>query len=121
MGRHDSRFVPFGAGWTVIAVAMRENAFAAPVVKHQEERGQLVVDTGPYRIGRVTPCTRGALPLTVGMALWLGSCAGVLLAAVPIGVLVLRVLAEERFLRRELPGYEDYTRKVQWRLIPLVW
>src|SRR5215469_12688164 len=27
----------FAAGWTLITVAMRANAFAAPVVRHQEE------------------------------------------------------------------------------------
>jgi protein-S-isoprenylcysteine O-methyltransferase Ste14 len=25
---------------------------------------------------------------------------------------------EERFLARNLPGYEDYQRRVRWRLIP---
>jgi len=34
---------------------------------------------------------------------------------------MLRVLTEERLLRRELPGYRDYARKVRWRMVPLVW
>jgi protein-S-isoprenylcysteine O-methyltransferase Ste14 len=112
--------VLFVGGWALIALAMRENAFAAPVVKYQGERGQVVVETGPYGIVR-HPMYAGAVPLTVGMALWLGSCAGALLAAVPILTLVVRVLAEERLLRRDLPGYEEYVRKVPWRLVPLVW
>ncbi len=112
--------VLFAAGWTVIALALRENAFAAPIVKHQEERGQFVVRTGPYRIVR-HPMYAGAIPLTIGMPLWLGSYAGALLAAVPTGVLVVRVLAEERLLRGTLPGYGEYARNVRWRLVPLVW
>jgi protein-S-isoprenylcysteine O-methyltransferase Ste14 len=28
---------------------------------------------------------------------------------------------EERFLKRELKGYEAYTEKVRYRLIPFVW
>ncbi len=112
--------VLFAGGWALIALAMRENAFAAPVVKYQGERGQVVVETGPYRIVR-HPMYAGAIPLTVGMALWLGSRAGVLLAVVPILTIVARVMAEERLLRRDLPGYMDYGRKVRWRLIPLVW
>jgi protein-S-isoprenylcysteine O-methyltransferase Ste14 len=35
-------------GWCVITFAFRENAFAAPVVRHQQERGQKVIDTALY-------------------------------------------------------------------------
>ncbi len=110
----------FIAGWTLLGLALRDNAFAAPVVRHQEERHQVVVDRGTYAVVR-HPMYAGAIPLTVGMTLWLGSYAGALLAVVPMATLVLRVLAEERFLRRELEGYEAYTRRVRWRLVPFVW
>jgi protein-S-isoprenylcysteine O-methyltransferase Ste14 len=112
--------VLFALGWTVIALALRDNAFAAPVVRHQEERHQVVVDRGTYAVVR-HPMYAGAIPLTIGMALFLGSYAGALLAAVPFATLVVRVLFEERFLRRELDGYDAYTRKVRWRLVPFVW
>ncbi len=110
----------FVGGWTVIALALRENTFAAPVVKHQEERGHTVVRTGPYAMVR-HPMYAGAIPLMIGMPLWLGSIVGALLAAVPLGILALRTVAEERLLRFELPGYEEYTHKVRWRLVPFVW
>ncbi len=112
--------VLFAAGWTMVALALRENAFAAPVVKRQEERGQFVVQTGLYRFVR-HPMYAGAIPLMTGMPLWLGSVAGVLLAAVPLTFVVLRLLIEERVLRLELPGYDAYVRKVRWRVIPFVW
>jgi protein-S-isoprenylcysteine O-methyltransferase Ste14 len=110
----------FVVGWSVIVLALRENTFAAPVVKHQEERGQVVVRTGPYAVVR-HPMYAGAIPLMIGMPLWLGSIAGALLATVPLGIVALRTLAEERLLRLELPGYEDYTKKVRWRMLPFVW
>ena len=110
----------FGAGWTACALALRENAFAAPVVKHQGERGQFVVQTGPYRFVR-HPMYAGAVFLFAGMAMWLGSAAGVIASAVPVGILVVRIWIEEGLLRRDLPGYEDYANKVRWRLIPFVW
>jgi protein-S-isoprenylcysteine O-methyltransferase Ste14 len=33
-------------------------------------------------------------------------------------VLVWRLLDEENFLTRNLPGYAEYKSKVRWRLIP---
>jgi hypothetical protein len=32
-----------------------------------------------------------------------------------------RITIEEEFLRRELPGYEAYRKRVRYRVIPLVW
>lgn len=110
----------FAAGWAILALAMRENAFTAPIVKHQQERGQVVVKTGPYRFVR-HPMYGGAIPVAVGMALWLGSYAAAALALVPILVLAARVRVEEEMLRKELAGYEEYAREVRWRMVPGVW
>jgi len=44
-----------------------------------------------------------------------------LLAIVPIAVLAVRGVFEEQSLKRELKGYEAYTEKVRYRLIPFVW
>jgi protein-S-isoprenylcysteine O-methyltransferase Ste14 len=107
-------------GWLIIALVFRENAFAAPVVKHQATRGHKVVDTGVYAIVR-HPMYAGIFVFSAGMALWLESYAGALAAVVPIGVLALRIVFEERFLRKELSGYGSYTDKVRYRLIPFVW
>jgi protein-S-isoprenylcysteine O-methyltransferase Ste14 len=45
------------------------------------------------------------------------------LAALPPIYLGLawRTFGEERMLREELAGYEDYVRRVRWRLAPGVW
>ena len=110
----------FAAGWWLMTAAMVENAFAAPVVRHQAERHQHVIDTGPYRIVR-HPMYTSVIPFMIGMALWLGSYAAAILAILPIAVLMIRLLLEENFLRRELPGYEQYTRRTRFRLIPFVW
>jgi protein-S-isoprenylcysteine O-methyltransferase Ste14 len=110
----------FIGGWVVITLAFKANAFAAPVVKHQVERHQRVVDNGVYRIVR-HPMYSGAILIVVGQALWLGSYAAALAAAVPIAVLALRIAFEERFLRRELSGYEQYAERTRYRMIPFVW
>jgi protein-S-isoprenylcysteine O-methyltransferase Ste14 len=38
-----------------------------------------------------------------------------------IPVLIWRLLDEERFLVKNLPGYADYQSRVRHRLIPFVW
>jgi protein-S-isoprenylcysteine O-methyltransferase Ste14 len=112
--------VLFSAGWWIMTLAMMENAFAAPVVRHQEERKQTVSDSGVYRVVR-HPMYAGAILLLVGMPLWLESFAAVILAILPIVTLAVRILIEEKFLRRELKGYDAYTERVRCRLIPFVW
>jgi protein-S-isoprenylcysteine O-methyltransferase Ste14 len=116
----SSGLVLFVAGWWIMTLALRENAFAAPVVKHQKERHQTVIDSGVYSVVR-HPMYAGAVLLLIGMPLWLESYAAVLLASVPIGILVLRIGIEEEFLRRELEGYDSYTQRVRYRLIPFLW
>ena len=112
--------VLFVVGWCIMTLALRENAFAAPVVKHQEERQQTVIDNGVYGVVR-HPMYAGAVPLLVGMPLWLESYAAAMLARFPIGTLAVRILVEEQFLRRELAGYDAYTERVRYRMIPFVW
>jgi protein-S-isoprenylcysteine O-methyltransferase Ste14 len=115
-----SGLVLFVAGWWIMSRALRENAFAAPVVKHQADRRQTVIDTGVYGIVR-HPMYAGGILLMIGMPLWLESYAAALLASGPIAMMVLRIFVEEQFLRRELEGYDAYSRKIRYRLIPFLW
>ncbi len=110
----------FVAGWWFIAWAMIANPYAAPVVKRQEGRGHRVIDRGPYRIMR-PPMYAGFIPFMIGMALWLGSYTAAIAAIVPILLIGLRVVVEERFLGRELPGYNEYKTRVHYRLVPFIW
>jgi protein-S-isoprenylcysteine O-methyltransferase Ste14 len=99
---------------------LRENSFAAPVVKIQEARGQTVITTGPYRHVR-HPMYAGALLFIAGASLLLGSwwgLAAVLVLAVLLGI---RIQIEETALRAGLEGYDEYAERVPCRLIPLVW
>jgi len=108
------------AGWWIMTLAMKVNPFAVTVVRFQEERQQRVIDAGLYSIVR-HPMYAGFVPMAIGPALWLESYPAALLAIVPIAVLAVRSLFEERFLKRELKGYDAYTQKVRYRLIPFVW
>lgn len=108
------------AGWVIVAAAMRANAFAIPVVKDQADRGQRVVDRGPYAVVR-HPMYAGVALVLLGMPLWLESTVGALVALVPIAILAVRIDVEEAVLRRGLPGYVAYATRVRARLVPGVW
>jgi protein-S-isoprenylcysteine O-methyltransferase Ste14 len=112
--------VLFAAGWWILTVAMLDNPFAVSVVQLQEEREQRVIDSGVYGVVR-HPMYAGTIPLLVGMSLWLESYAAAVLAVIPVVTLVLRIRIEEELLRRELKGYEEYTKRVRSRLIPFLW
>jgi protein-S-isoprenylcysteine O-methyltransferase Ste14 len=112
--------VLFAGAWSLLVVAMVANRFAIPVVRLQEERGQRVVDRGPYRFVR-HPMYAAVLPLTVGMALWLGSTAAAIAAIVPTALIWVRAVVEERFLRAALPGYAEYMERIRYRVVPYVW
>jgi protein-S-isoprenylcysteine O-methyltransferase Ste14 len=101
--------------WTTLV-----NTFLSRYVRIQDERGQQVVTGGPYRWIR-HPMYLGVIVLILGIPLALGS----LWALFPgglVGVLFfVRTALEDKTLQAELPGYKEYVRKVQYRLIPGVW
>jgi len=108
------------AGMAGTTWAQAVNPFFEPGVRIQTERHQRVIDTGPYRFVR-HPGYVSALLLLVGMALSLESFWALAPVALASAFLVLRTSWEDRLLRAELAGYEDYSRRVRWRLIPGVW
>jgi protein-S-isoprenylcysteine O-methyltransferase Ste14 len=97
---------------------IKVNSFAASTI--QVEDDQKVISSGPYAYVR-HPMYAGALLLLVGMPLSLGSWWTLLLIFPFTPVLAWRILDEERFLRRNLPGYTEYTDTVRYRLIPYAW
>jgi len=108
------------AAFSFMYWTMRANSFAAPVVKIQKDRGQAVITTGPYAIVR-HPMYLGALFYMAGTSLVLGSWWGLVTVPVLTLLLGIRIRIEEQALRSGLDGYDDYARRVRWRLIPLVW
>jgi protein-S-isoprenylcysteine O-methyltransferase Ste14 len=94
---------------------MRENSFAAATITVESD--QRVISTGPYAVVR-HPLYSACMPLMFGISLALGSWWGLVVFALLAAVVVWRLLDEERFLAKRLPGYADYESKVRWRLMP---
>jgi protein-S-isoprenylcysteine O-methyltransferase Ste14 len=100
-------------------LTFKENSFAAPVVKIQEERGQKVISTGVYSIVR-HPLYAAGIFLFIGAPLLLGSLWGLIPGFALILILAVRSIAEEETLKQGLEGYDEYMQKVRWRFIPYI-
>jgi protein-S-isoprenylcysteine O-methyltransferase Ste14 len=107
-------------GFLAVLRTFRENSFAAPVIKIQKERGQKVIDTGPYALVR-HPMYAGALLYLLGTPLVLGSWIGLAVLPVIVVLLIARIFIEESTLRSGLPGYSEYMSRVRYRLVPGIW
>jgi protein-S-isoprenylcysteine O-methyltransferase Ste14 len=107
-------------GYVLGTVAMLHNRFFAGQVRIQHERGHQVVSTGPYRFVR-HPGYSGSLLGNLGVPWLLDSTwawAGVVALVV---ITVVRTVLEDRMLRADLPGYDEYARRVRHRLVPRIW
>ena len=110
--------VLFLLAYLLYAEVLRENTFLSRTIEVQEN--QTVVDTGLYGIVR-HPMYAVTLLLFLPMPLVLGSAIS-FLCFLPYPFLIAkRLLNEEAFLEKELPGYKEYKQKVKYRLIPGIW
>ena len=105
-------------GFLLIFVVYRANTFTAATI--QVAPGQTVISTGPYAIVRHPMYASGALYM-FGIPVALASYWGYLALAAMMPFLLWRLVDEERILRRDLPGYADYGRRVRYRLVPFIW
>jgi len=105
-------------GLAIDLQVFRENSYAASTI--QIMAGQKIISTGLYGLVR-HPMYLGALIMVLGMPLALDSYWGLLLVLVNFFVFMLRIFDEEKMLRHELAGYEEYTHQVRYRLVPGVW
>jgi protein-S-isoprenylcysteine O-methyltransferase Ste14 len=108
--------VAVGLGMAMMVV--NQNNYAASTIT--VEADQPLISTGLYGIVR-HPMYAFALIMIAGMPLALGSYWGLVTVVPAVAVLAFRIDDEEKLLREELVGYDEYTRKVYYRLVPGVW
>ena len=104
--------------YALYAEVMRENAYLSRTVKVED--GQSVVDTGLYGIVR-HPMYAATLWLFLAIPVVLGSLWAVLCFIPYIAVIAVRIVNEEKLLSAELVGYEEYKKKVKYRILPFIW
>ncbi len=105
-------------GLLAVFLVFRENSYTAGNI--EIGRDQTVVTTGPYALVR-HPMYAGSMVMLLGIPLALGSAWALIPFAALSGLIVVRLLDEERVLLAGLPGYAEYRQKTPARLIPHVW
>lgn len=108
------------AAGSLVLAAVASNTYLARSARIQDDRGQVVVTTGPYGFVR-HPMYLGVILLFVCLPLALGSWWALIPGVLIAGLFVIRTGAEDAMLRSELEGYGDYARKVHYRLVPGLW
>jgi protein-S-isoprenylcysteine O-methyltransferase Ste14 len=105
-------------GFILLFFVMKENSYGSRVVEIQED--QKLIDTGPHAIVR-HPMYLAFLIIFVFSAIVLGSWYA-LIPTLCITILVtFRIRNEEKQLIAGLKGYDQYVRKVRYRLVPFTW
>jgi protein-S-isoprenylcysteine O-methyltransferase Ste14 len=107
-----------GLGFLGVFFVFRENSFTSATIELAPD--QKVISTGPYALVR-HPMYAAALVMLLGIPIALGSMWGVLVIVAIMPALIWRLLDEEKFLAKNLPGYREYQTTVRYRLIPGVW
>jgi protein-S-isoprenylcysteine O-methyltransferase Ste14 len=105
-------------GWLGIFFVFRENSFSSATIEVSAD--QTVISTGPYALVR-HPMYAAGLVMLFGIPIALGSVWGVLVVVAIIPALIWRLVNEESFLVKNLPGYRAYRDRVRYRLVPLIW
>lgn len=108
------------AGLSLRAWSMRTlGRFYSRTLRTEGQQHNLI-DTGPYRLVR-HPGYAGSLLIWTGFALTSCSAPAVAAVAALLGwAYRQRIIAEERLLEQNLPGYADYRAKTR-TLIPFLW
>jgi protein-S-isoprenylcysteine O-methyltransferase Ste14 len=118
-GRYLASLVVGGA-YGLAVWAMTANEYFSSVARIQKDRGQVVVEAGPYRLVR-HPAYAGALLASLAVPVMLGTLWALAPAVINVAALFVRTELEDQLLRDELDGYRAYARKTRYRLIPGLW
>lgn len=117
---------PFGlvmyvGGTAFVTWAMAVNTHFEKTVRIQSDRGHTVCDRGPYAWVRHPGYVGVSLAFPLATPLLLGSGLAFAPAVLCVATLVLRTALEDRTLCVELDGYEDFTKRTRYRLLPGIW
>lgn len=118
MGASIAAAVVFLAGYGMYAEVLRENAYLSRTVEVQ--RGQKVIDTGLYGVIR-HPMYTATILMFLAAPLVMGSVVSFIICLAYPAIITARLKNEEKVLEEGLEGYNEYKKKVRYRLLPFIW
>lgn len=110
--------VIFTLAYILYGEVLRENTYLSRTIEVSEN--QKVIDTGLYGIVR-HPMYSATILLFLSMPLLLGSLISFVVFLIFPILMIIRIKNEEEVLSKELEGYEEYKKKVKYRLIPFIY
>lgn len=113
-------FVLFFFGSLIFTWSMLSNKFFSTLVRLQTDREHKVATEGPYKYIR-HPGYLGYILFSLAIPIALGTFWGLILSGTTSILLIIRTSLEDATLKKELPGYAEYTEDVKYRLIPFLW
>ena len=108
----------FLASYLLYAEVLRENTYLSRTIEVQEN--QKVIDTGLYGVVR-HPMYMATTILFLAMPLVLASPISFIIMLGDLPVIARRIKNEEEVLEQGLEGYQEYKKKVKYRMIPPIW
>lgn len=100
--------------------AMFVNQHFEANVRIQKDRDHKVISKGPYKFIR-HPGYLAFILGSVSAPLTIGSLFGLLNAGFGSILIIVRTAMEDHTLKNELAGYQEYSSKVKYRMIPAIW
>ena len=97
---------------------LRENTYLSRTI--EVDNNQKLIDTGLYSIVR-HPMYMVTLLLFLSIPLILGSIISFIIFLAYPFIIIKRINNEEKVLEKDLKGYENYKKKVKYKLIPFIW
>ena len=108
------------SGYGIVIWALRHNEYMSARIRIQGDRGQHVIDTGPYAIIR-HPNYAGGFLVSLASGFVFGSWVSIPSMLLHTALFMYRTLQEEKVLFAELDGYREYAARVRWRFLPKIW
>jgi len=107
-------------GSMIFTWSMVSNKFFSTLVRLQIDRQHTVATEGPYKYIR-HPGYLGYMIFTLATPIALGAFWGLIFSGIIGILLIVRTALEDATLKKELPGYAEYTENTKYKLIPFLW
>ncbi len=105
-------------GFAIVFLTFKINSHTSAVI--EVDKNQKVISTGVYSLVR-HPMYLGAVLILVATPLALNSLYSLFFSFAGIYGVILRLIAEEKYLTKNLSGYQGFCKKTRYHLIPFVW